>query len=78
MVSAPIQSEKVLEIAKSLKVETATALTDQNNRAMISILEKNDFSFSDVGWMINIREEDDDENFLSSVPTVVEYRKVLK
>ena len=31
---------KLLEIAKSLKVETATALTDQNNRAMISILEK--------------------------------------
>ena len=43
---------KLLKIAETLTAETATAFTDQNNRALIRILEKNGFSFSKIGWMI--------------------------
>ena len=67
---------KLLGIAQMLEIETAIATTDKNNRAMISILEKNGFSFNKVGWMLKINE--DDENDLSGAQTVVEYRKVLK
>ena len=66
---------KLLGIAQMLEIETAIATTDKNNRAMISILEKNGFSFNKVGWMLKINE--DDENDLSNAQTVVEYRKVL-
>ena len=67
---------KLLGIAQMLEIETAIATTDKNNRAMISILENNGFSFNKVGWMLKINE--DDENDLSDAQTVVEYRKVLK
>ncbi len=36
---------KLLGIAQMLEIETAIATTDKNNRAMISILEKNNSAF---------------------------------
>ena len=65
----------LMDIAVSLQIEKVTAATDQNNTAMIRILEKNGFSMQKIGWMLKLSE--DGIGDLDSGQNVVVYEKAL-